>query len=345
MPVSFSHTVYNCDLITAPLHDDLFNVEWFVNDDYSLHLQKKPGRRIGLSNLTITTFIYQGNPMKQYLISFLALSPLTTLAIPAHADDDGSIKSRIEAVETQASANSAAIAGNTGAIGANARAIAINATAIAEISKEPSYDYRDYSTATNISSKVLAISGGGMAATDCLTETRTTTRVNVNSIETSTLDRVRTTSTGLNCGFQRFTFEARADGRYMTVNDLRTADGAASRIHRAIDDGMLMRTTNMQVGKSFGNASATTITRSTGVTQASVVQNVTFQGIESVTVPYNGGTTFNECMKVHIDRSSQDGLGGDGFKQVSWYCKDVGLVKRIDSRSNVWQLTDIVFTP
>jgi len=237
--------------------------------------------------------------------------------------------------------NASGVAANANGISTNASGVATNAAAIAGLAVEQSFDYRDFSADPTITSKVFAISGGGLAATGCVTETRSATR-NIDS--TTILERVRTDVNGLNCGFNVFTFDGRADGLFLLSNDARTPDGFASRNLREVDEGLLARTTSMQVGRSFGNGSGLTITRNSGVSTSAVVQNGTLQGISDVTVPLNGGTTFSSCLRIHTNRDSANGLGGD-FNFVSWYCADVGLVKRIDSIGNVLNLTEVISAP
>ena len=58
----------------------------------------------------------------------------------------------------------------------------------------------------------------------------------------------------------------------------------------------------------------------------------TLAAIEDITVPYNGGTTYTACLKVHRTRkSTTDNISlntGHG-ENILWYCQGVGMTKNI----------------
>ena len=57
----------------------------------------------------------------------------------------------------------------------------------------------------------------------------------------------------------------------------------------------------------------------------------TLAGIEDVTVPYNGGTTYTDCLKLY--RNRQLGISGH-HAAVEWHCPVVGYVKSILVNTN-----------
>ena len=91
----------------------------------------------------------------------------------------------------------------------------------------------------------------------------------------------------------------------------------------------------MEVGKSFGFAITSTSNPALGI-----VQKNTLIGVEDVAVTFGN---FTACLKIHSDIKTTI---GDNVDQVSWYCQNIGEVKRTlyNHNSNeirVMQLTNI----
>jgi len=109
---------------------------------------------------------------------------------------------------------------------------------------------------------------------------------------------------------------------------------------------------NMQKGQTWGSSGIRT-TVSTGVgggtsTSTDILLN-SLTNIESVTVPYAGGTTYNNCLKI-IKTSPYVQtyyVGGGASIDVPiqrvftrWYCPSVGLVKTI-TPDGLYELSNI----
>lgn len=237
--------------------------------------------------------------------------------------------------------NTAAITAGTSAVTSLSATVAGHTTALAALAVPASYDYHNYSSAANVATQTYSITGNGLAASGCTTETRATRRTVVGAVTNIDVTRTRTNTAAATCGNHVLHFVSQADGYYWKGID--SSDNNGTLLSTAvINEPVLLRAADMQIGRSFGGAgSTTTTTLSTGaVVNSTITENSTVQGLEDVTVPYNGGTTYNGCLRIHEHRASGLGFGGV-LDQVSWYCSGIGLTKRIDSAGNIWMLTNI----
>ena len=98
----------------------------------------------------------------------------------------------------------------------------------------------------------------------------------------------------------------------------------------AYDDPIVLMTSTMKLNSSWADGVTTTVTAppSAPASGPLFTQMYTLAGVEDVTVPYNGGTTYTGCLKFHKLRFGAD------VQEVAWYCPDVGYVKSIITRGN-----------
>jgi len=89
-------------------------------------------------------------------------------------------------------------------------------------------------------------------------------------------------------------------------------------------------TANMQNGSTWATASLLSKTDISGTTVSTFIEQRALVGVEDVTVPYNGTTTYTGCLKV-INMTNEN---------VRWFCPGIGLVKSMRSGS-IWELSDI----
>jgi hypothetical protein len=67
----------------------------------------------------------------------------------------------------------------------------------------------------------------------------------------------------------------------------------------------------------------------------------TISRLESVTVPYNGGTTYENC-RVSVFFWSQSNYSNPPRPTHVWTCPGVGVVKRTAGSFGILELTDMV---
>lgn len=255
--------------------------------------------------------------------------------IEANADD-------IAANASDITSNAADIATNASGVAANAAGIAANAAAIAAIPVAASYDYRDYSADGSVTSKTFAITGIG----SCDTEVQNFDRNNVGDTTTITRTRIRTTGGvgGTPCRYHVHTMQSTPTGYYMLGETTYSNDGLTEGQVVTLDNPVLVRSTNMRIGLASADAATTTITNGVD-TIGTYIEKTTPVGVEDVTVPYNGGTTYAGCLKVHTFRQATSGFGNQLLNRVSWFCSNIGFVKGIQSNGATWELTDVAVTP
>jgi len=252
--------------------------------------------------------------------------------IQANANDIAANASDITTNATEISTNASGVA-------ANAAGIAANAAAIAAIPVAASYDYRDYSADGSVSSKTFAITGIG----SCDTEVQNFDRNTVGDTTTITRTRIRTQA-GAPCRYHVHTMQSTPTGHYMLGETTYSNDGLTEGQAVTLDNPVLVRSTNMRIGLASADAATTTITNGVD-TIGTYIEKTTPVGVEDVTVPYNGGTTYAGCLKVHTFRQATSGFGNQLLNRVSWFCSNIGFVKGIQSNGATWELTDVAVTP
>lgn len=90
-----------------------------------------------------------------------------------------------------------------------------------------------------------------------------------------------------------------------------------------ITPGRIAMKSNMAEGNGWGATGSLTNTDILGASTTVNMEHQSrlFMGIEDVTVPYNGGTTYNNCLVILNNTNST----------TSWQCPGVGLVKFSDT--------------
>ena len=294
--------------------------------------------------------------MKTLVKTSLALSALSfcVLSPAAFADRDDVARGGLAAFISQVTAalaninsaidqNSADIQTNTSAINQNSAAISDNAAAIAALQSQgtTSYDYHDYQRAPNILSKTFNIRN----IANCDTEVRFFNSVTTGDVTDTTLTRVRTAA-GAPCRYHTFSFRGTPDGVFRTGTSSYSSDGSVLNTTVTLDKPVILRSSNMQLGIDLGDATTTTVQPSAGPSfPGYFISKTVLVGIESVTVPYNGGTTFDGCLRLHITHESTAGFGGGPQDRYEWHCPGVGMVKRIQGTGQYYELADIAYGP
>lgn len=251
----------------------------------------------------------------------------------------GKVNNAIDENTADIGANTSAINDNSAAIGTNSSAIGDNAAAIAALQAgKTTYDYRDYVVADNVSKKTYNLRN----ISDCDTETRTYERATNGHVTDITMTRVRTTL-GADCRYHKFMFRNTPEGRYRVGTQSFNKSGTTLKSTVILDNPALMRSTSMEIGKSIADGTSTTVTDGLGnsLPSGTYVHMYTLAGIESVTVPYNGGTTFEGCAKFHISHNASVGFGTGLIDRMEWHCPGVGMVKRIHGNGGYYELTGI----
>jgi len=211
---------------------------------------------------------------------------------------------------------------NTATINSNTNAI----NALSQVSHPATYDFKDYAT-TTVSTKVYKLQGDSFCGN---TETR---RI----IPTSIGYDVERTRTGISvCHNKTFHYSADANSKSLISKDNNDMLGQTLSTD-SLKKPVTLMTSNMTEGNAFG--SATELFR--GAARTGIFINTT--------TVLNAGTaktplqTFTDCIKVHTVRSSQS-IGS--FNRISWHCKGVGEVKRIQYEAltgsyRIWKLIDM----
>jgi len=234
-----------------------------------------------------------------------------------------------------------------GRVQTNTSNITKNTDAIAAIKVPATYDIRDYLPATNVSSATFSISNN--PTFNSVTQTYTP---NADYSELR-VDRVFAYTSGSSV-LSKFTVFFGVSAKAFSRNGGITYNADGSENSRGVHDPVrVLFARPASPGASWVTVSDTTTTDATtsqvtGVTSEIITAN--FAGVESVTVPYNGGTTFQDCLKISEFESLSGGSVASG--RTSWYCKNAGLVKRIianlGNTSNpnpktVWALTGLTY--
>ncbi len=247
----------------------------------------------------------------------------------------------IGANTTAINTNSAAIGENSSAIGVTNAAVEENAAAITALQAgEPTYNYSDYSVAANIASKTYNIRN----ISGCDTETRLFSRITSGDVTDITMTRVRTVAGGP-CRYHTFTFRATPDGYYRTGTQSFNRSGSTLNSTVTLDSPALMRSSSMEIGKASADATTTTLTDSLGnfIASGTYVQKTLLASVESVTVPYNGGTKFEGCIKTQVMHHANISFGAREIERVEWHCPGIGMVKRIHGDGGYFELNNITY--
>lgn len=277
-----------------------------------------------------------------------AIITLFMLSLPLPADELGETnrnnidhnRGRIGTIESNIAVNTQNIDLNAQMIGLNGAAITALQQQVEAIELPASYDFKDYSVAGDITGKVYSMKG-----MDCGdSESREYTRTPVGDATQVTMLRIRSQA-GIPCQRRTFDYLVTDEDRRLVRNRVYNLSGSTLKSTRELVDPVVLRHASMQVGQSWGGASEVTQSPEPVFGAVHVLANKsTLLGIEDISVAYNGGTTFNGCLKIGTQRTS-DTIGQ--FMRVEWFCPDVGMVKRMQNsletppRAIVWELTAI----
>jgi len=188
------------------------------------------------------------------------------------------------------------------------------------------YDYRDYA-GKDVTSLTYNTQGSGICGT---TETLTNVRQLLADGSTQLLQtRERVNASSAICQYDIFDFRATATGFSLLSREGRSPTDTNLTVNtNVLDDPLLIRTAAMRVGASWGSAASSTQTAfpSGTVNFGTAMQVTTLLAVESVTVPAG---TFNDCIKLAERRDSAH--IGNFLAQTSWYCRGIGLTKRVSA--------------
>jgi hypothetical protein len=199
------------------------------------------------------------------------------------------------------------------------------------------YDYRDYITPPNVSTKTFS----EIAAVPNQTpsECELTTRIRNYSRTPQGIDTLLTLTeisvdpnTSQTCISVKVEYLETPTGLLSLKTTQYDVTNSAHYTERFSPEGILVRTSSMRVGGSWGSVSTLTLSDYyveppiLNQPQSNSISQYTLLSVEDVTVPYDNGradnnpTTYSGCLKILRNR-------GNGSFGVEWYCPDIGLVK------------------
>ena len=221
------------------------------------------------------------------------------IVLSGMAVSGGNVQAQTVAVPHEFEAGQAAVASE---INENFQSLA-NAISGAKYDYRDFHNYDDETGGLACSSKVFSYSNN---TNDCDTMTRTYTK----SGDTLTVDIDVTSSVdGSKCVSD--TLKYIDDGTIFAY----TGDGA----DKVVNMPIVEQHNAMEVGKSWGGGSTVDFVILGQAETSTRIDTHTLLAVEDITV---NGTDYNECLKIHSNRS------GD-FQDVAWYCGNVGLVNLI----------------
>ena len=106
-----------------------------------------------------------------------------------------------------------------------------------------------------------------------------------------------------------------------------------------------LQSITQELGIDFGGGSTSTLTDfDAGGIQSfgTFLGKTVLLGVEPVTVAYNGGTTFEGCLKLHVTHDSLFGFGNGTINRIEFHCPGVGMVKRIQINGAYYELSDMI---
>ena len=211
---------------------------------------------------------------------------------------------------------------------------------IESVSSSNMYDYQSYVvTGSSIKSKTFNTTGrcGDI-------DTRTYSRADVaGGTELTVTIKEIDSSTGIACRHTDFNYlDTGTEFQFLgsTGYDAITGTYVGESVN---DDPAVSMTSTMKLNSSWADGVTTTLITPPSAPESGYpfVQMYTLAGVEDVTVPYNGGTTYTGCLKFHKLRFGAD------VQEVAWYCPDVGYTKSIIARgsgnNSTRELSDIQY--
>ena len=238
-------------------------------------------------------------------------------------------------VESQISSNSTLIQ-------QNATDILNNTNAISSIPAQITYDYRDFTANSTITSKTFALNG------NCGTrEVRTFTRTVVNNGTEITMTRKRDTANVVCFWRDNIYLETQTERQLLSGKNYDPTTGELTGTY-TLDLPLTLETSSMGKGINIGDAAkiSETLAGATPAYFGTIVQLNSALEIETTDVTVPAGT-YSGCLKLSSIRRSQ---AFGRYQQISWKCPGIGEVKRLQSTidstgSRVWELESIVTTP
>lgn len=245
---------------------------------------------------------------KEIVTSILAIGFTTALAIAAGPPVTYIFQGGDPASATQVNANFQELADR-----------------IADAQTSDVYDFHGYIAASSIQSKVFDTTGAICGDK----ETRTFTRSDVAAGTNITEERI-IRSSGSPCSHVEFD-ELSSATEYQLL-EIRSYDPATAVLvgTTTLDKPVTRLSSTMKNNTSW--ADATTYTVTPPGTDTIRIEKNTLAGIEDVTVPYNGGTTYTACLKIHRTTKlpSTDLANNTGHSEsVIWFCPGIGNTKSI----------------
>lgn len=196
---------------------------------------------------------------------------------------------------------------------------------IADAQASDIYDYHHYVTDPGIQSKKYNTTGRCGDE-----ETRTYTRVAVTDGTKVTEERINTDK-GATCAHNQIDYlSTTTEYQHLAIRGYDSVTGVLVSM-RTLDNPITRRTSTMRVNSSWADVATATTTPSG--TSSTFIEKSTLAAIEDVTVPYNGGTTYTACLKIHRTTQSPsnpaDNLTTGHSENIIWYCPGVGMIKNI----------------
>lgn len=306
--------------------------------------------------------------MKKTLISTLIASCYAFAGPAVFADDaydpeNLTISEQVESggsLEERVNANTQNIETNSQDVVTNIFSIYENSVRINRLEDQVSdsgsgavtYDYRDYLTPSTISQKVFAASGTDASSSlaDLTTVTRDYSHSNDGGVPTVSVLVNRYDSLGqlLNNPFERHFSNGEGYGLFTGWTTYDQIDNARVISEAQYSNGGIKRfDTAFKPGDTVVDAAVRSRTIYNPDGTVAFQDDITFQTsyvisrFEDVTVPYNGGTTYSDCMVVQIEFRSISS-SATSVQATNWLCPGVGLVQRARSGRGFYQLSDIV---
>lgn len=213
------------------------------------------------------------------------------------------------------------------AISANTDGIAENALAIAAIAPATTYDIHNYMPDVSIGSAEFSVANGGSF-------TRLVHVYSPNE-DYSVLDNDRIAYDALGNQLSRRKLNnAFTDTAYVRTGiTFYSLSGEISR-QTVYEPAHILAGRNVVAG-SFWSEITNESSLSDPTVSSLFFSQSNFVAIEDVTVPYNGGTTFQNCMKV-------TNIVNNVSARMTWFCEGHGMVKQLRSNGEVIELTNLL---
>jgi len=210
-----------------------------------------------------------------------------------------------------------------------ARAADVNANFADLDSRISVYDYHMYTAAANVTSKTFNLSPDGSFCPSTSQETDAIIQTPDGANTKVEITQKWQDSNGLCRWRKEFYLNTPTQQQILSAENYDTNGVLTNTLN--IDTPMVLGTSAMVKGAMFGGASVVKITNpgQAPVYFGAFIENRAALGIEDVTVPAG---SFTGCLKIMVNRQS----GGFGaYRNITWTCPGVGVVKRIQHNPDV----------